>query len=199
MDKTYIKQFLNTHYWFNYQSFYKHIAENPEILKALEVGVWKGHSISFLTKEFLRNGKEDFEIIAVDIWGDWGAIPNQSFPELPYIYDIYNLNLELQDVRKYIRDIKEQSDLAANLFEDGYLDFIFIDANHEYEYVRKDILAWLPKVRRGGILAGHDYASEPNVITKDMVENVRGAVDDLFTEGLLPKPIIEGCVWKVTL
>jgi hypothetical protein len=37
------------------------------------------------------------------------------------------------------------------------LDFCFIDENHSYKSVREDVLMWLPKIKKGGILAGHDY------------------------------------------
>ena len=46
--------------------------------------------------------------------------------------------------------------------EDGSLDFVFIDASHEYEHVKADILKWYPKVKNGGVLAGHDcYPNNP--------------------------------------
>ena len=47
---------------------------------------------------------------------------------------------------------------------------MFIDANHEYEYVYNDINNWFPKVKRGGIISGDDYFGE----------NVKRAVDDYF-------------------
>jgi predicted O-methyltransferase YrrM len=54
---------------------------------------------------------------------------------------------------------------AAGLFKDESLDAVFIDADHSYEAVKMDIQNWMPKVRRGGILAGHDYNSAwPGVI-----------------------------------
>jgi predicted O-methyltransferase YrrM len=46
---------------------------------------------------------------------------------------------------------------AVHLFKDESLDGVFIDADHSYEAVKKDIADWIPKIRRGGILAGHDY------------------------------------------
>ncbi len=49
---------------------------------------------------------------------------------------------------------------AAQHVPDGTLDFIFIDANHDYEYVKQDLEVWAPKVRPGGIFSGHDYRWE---------------------------------------
>lgn len=46
---------------------------------------------------------------------------------------------------------------AAQWVEDGSLDFVFIDGNHQYPDVKQDIADWYPKVRKGGILSGHDY------------------------------------------
>lgn len=46
--------------------------------------------------------------------------------------------------------------------KDGALDLVFIDADHSYEGVKRDIAAWLPKVRPGGWLGGHDYRNSGN-------------------------------------
>lgn len=56
------------------------------------------------------------------------------------------------------RFLKKYSVEASASFEDGTLDFVYIDANHSEPYVSQDIEAWTPKVRSGGIVAGHDYA-----------------------------------------
>jgi predicted O-methyltransferase YrrM len=53
----------------------------------------------------------------------------------------------------------ESSEAAAN-FADGSIDFVFIDACHLYSRVTKDIDAWLPKVRSGGLICGHDFEYE---------------------------------------
>lgn len=46
---------------------------------------------------------------------------------------------------------------AASHFADASLDFVYLDANHSYLAVRDDLRAWYPKVKPGGLLAGHDY------------------------------------------
>ena len=53
--------------------------------------------------------------------------------------------------------IRAESSSAANLFQNQSLDFVYIDANHRYDYVKEDLQLWFPKVRVGGVLAGHDY------------------------------------------
>jgi predicted O-methyltransferase YrrM len=60
---------------------------------------------------------------------------------------------------------------AVSLYENRSLDFIFIDASHEYEDVKKDIIAWYPKLKLGGIIAGHDYTS---------YDGVKKAVDEIL-------------------
>lgn len=83
---------------------------------------------------------------------------------------------------------------AAPLLKDGYFDYIYIDARHDYCAVQEDIEAYWPKVRPGGILAGHDYITAPEamaVLGQERMEDwsrcedgreepraVKGAVDD---------------------
>jgi len=53
--------------------------------------------------------------------------------------------------------VQETSVKAAQRFDDGFFDFVYIDADHRYEFVKKDLRAWWPKLKVGGIFAGHDY------------------------------------------
>ena len=48
-------------------------------------------------------------------------------------------------------------DDAVDLFDDLSLDFVYVDGEHSYEAVSKDISDWWPKISPGGVLAGHDY------------------------------------------
>jgi hypothetical protein len=53
--------------------------------------------------------------------------------------------------------LREKSMNVVDDFKDKSLDFLFIDGNHEFDYVMQDIIRWVPKVRSGGMIAVHDY------------------------------------------
>ena len=57
--------------------------------------------------------------------------------------------------------IRKYSDKAHTHFENESLDFIYIDGNHSYEAVKKDLELWYPKLKKGGIIAGDDYTFLP--------------------------------------
>jgi len=65
-------------------------------------------------------------------------------------------------MKRYIRRgkfiiVKKDSLEAVEDFEDGSLDFVYIDANHHFNAVVQDLIHWSRKVRKGGIISGHDY------------------------------------------
>lgn len=55
-----------------------------------------------------------------------------------------------------IKALKGLSWEMASKVEDVSLDFVFIDASHDYDSVMKDLRAWDPKIKKGGIMCGHD-------------------------------------------
>lgn len=79
--------------------------------------------------------------------------------------------------------IRDTSENGARLFNDEYFDFAYIDANHSYESCLHDLNLWFPKVKKGGVIAGHDYMSRiPNVnapSNKSLID-VKSAVDEFF-------------------
>lgn len=70
--------------------------------------------------------------------------------------------------------IRKFSTDAVEDFEDNSLDFVYIDGNHEYRHTVNDIALWTPKVKIGGIVAGHDYIKRKN---PDYLMGVVPAVD----------------------
>ena len=79
---------------------------------------------------------------------------------------------------KNVRIIRKYSMDALKQFKDRSLDFVYIDANHTLPYIMQDIVGWTRKVRKGGIVAGHDYLEPP--LESDKV-HVRQAVME-YTE-----------------
>lgn len=77
--------------------------------------------------------------------------------------------------------LKMSSVDAARQINDGSMDFVFLDGDHSYEGLKADIAAWLPKVRKGGWIGGHDIDNpEPPF---DFT-GVRKAVDEAFPGGV---------------
>ncbi|KKK91163.1 hypothetical protein LCGC14_2715710 [marine sediment metagenome] len=151
----------------NYHEFYDWISEREDFKKFVEVGVWKGQGVVHLANALIDRGRDDFEIIAVDLFEDlWKYKDYEKKYEGYKVKDIHKMfEYNTRPVKDYITKVKGYSDKVADKYEDESIDFVFIDADHEQEQVRADILAWLPKVRKGGIISGHDYvASQQGVI-----------------------------------
>ena len=165
------EKMLKTNNWFNYQDFYKNMASIKKYKTYVELGVWKGHSVSYLASKL--KGR-DVKIYAVDIFEEWDK-NKKVLDEVKYITELYNENLIKEGVRNMITDIRSISWDAADNFKEGGVDFVFIDADHSYKSVIKDIKAWLPKIKNGGIISGHDYFTSPGV--KSAVDELLGEVE----------------------
>ena len=121
----------------------------PKGGKIVELGCQKGKSITTIC---LGSGSTD--VTVVDKW--CGNVNEQKrFHGLIDIIDfIYNLDRGVGFVPTIIYDDTWN---ASKRFEDESIDFIYIDAEHKFEYVYRDIVNWYPKMKKGGIFAGHDY------------------------------------------
>ena len=159
--------------WFSYPNLYSAVVKRfPSGSRFVEVGCWKGKSAVYMCVE-IANSNKDIEFFCVDTWE--GSVEHEGMKELPKLYDIFIDNM--RPVGKYYFPLKMTSLEAAEKFKDNSLDFVFIDASHEYEDVRDDILAWYPKVKPSGIIAGHDYYHEEY----DWFPGVKQAVNELLT------------------
>jgi hypothetical protein len=111
--------------------------------------------------EIINSGKK----IQFDCVDTWEGDPNeQGHMEDEHVREgkLYEHFLDnMKPVEGYYRPVRASSTEAANLYEDGSLDFVFIDAAHDYDNVKADIAAWFPKVKEGGLIGGHDWGHPP--------------------------------------
>ncbi len=122
----------------------KHRCEIPIMLRAVgvknicEVGVDQGANLKLLATA------DPKYLVGVDVW--LNGIPKK--------------------VRKFVKNSKCKirllhmySKKAHKYFGNEFFDYIYIDANHKEKFVAQDIKMWWPKVKKGGIFAGHDFTT----------------------------------------
>jgi Methyltransferase domain len=155
-------------------SYYQVMADRlPVDAQCVELGVCYGRSLLFLAAELYGRKKHLARVWGVDTWGDppatqAGGGPSVSFRECLQALLIHAQYGELDMVHL----VRADSGQAARLMDAASLDLVFIDADHTYEAVRRDIHAWVTRIKPGGTLAGHDYGEHcPGVIQ---------AVDEAF-------------------
>ncbi len=119
--------------------------------RIVELGSAHGRSIVFLASKLLEQNKGGVELYAIDQWGGgWVEAARDIFKHAT------------KEELAMVRFARLSSDQGSRLFEDDSLDVVFIDADHSYEAVKDDFRYWLPKVKPGGLLCGHDYSEKDN-------------------------------------
>lgn len=148
--------------YFSFEDIYRRMVEIfPSGSTFVEVGVLHGQSLAYLGVEVVNSGKE-IQIIGIDNfkWSDKQLEKARN-------------NLLPLSGKTRVALLVDTSDGATDLFADGLIEFVFIDADHSYDAVRRDIAAWLSKIRPGGVIGGHDYC-------KNSFPGVVQAVDEAF-------------------
>jgi len=146
--------------WFDFEDVYRRMVnEAPSQAYFVEVGAFLGKSTSFMAVE-ISNSRKDIRFDVVDTWD--GSLEHQQGAEHERttvlegtLFDNFKRNMK--PVAHIIAPVRAPSLEAANRYDDRSLDFVFLDAAHDYENVKADIVAWRPKVKPGGYLGGHDY------------------------------------------
>jgi len=155
--------------WFSYPNLYKKMVEKfPSGSKFVEIGSWKGKSSAYMAVE-IANSYKNIEFSCVDTWE--GSIEHQDRNDLDSLYNTFIENMK--PLEKYYSSLRMASLDAVNRFEDDSLDFVFIDASHEYEDVKNDIIHWMPKLKETGIIGGDDYGNR-------YFPGVKKAVEEIF-------------------
>lgn len=77
---------------------------------------------------------------------------------------------KLSHFKNRIRWVRKLSEDAIHTFPDDFFDFVYVDGNHDYAFVKKDLKGYWQKVRKGGILGGHDFCGDFAGVVKAVVE-----------------------------
>jgi len=154
-----------------YKSFLINIAdEKVKDATIVEIGSWVGKSTLYMAEliEYFLDKKvspetKSIKFINIDPfvadvtinsiggyeWNESTAGTKQAAKEA-----FYN---NIKTHKKFIETREEYSPSAAESFENESIDCVWVDALHDYDSVLKDLTAWYPKVKKGGILGGHDF------------------------------------------
>lgn len=120
----------------------------------VEVGVWRGDF-----SEQLLETTELRTLVSVDAWDAKFCKAKWTQKDLDEAYN--ECRKRLSKFHERSRIIKATSVEAAAMFEDKSLDFVYIDAGHDYDSVKQDLEVWWPKLRKDALFAGHDYFNRP--------------------------------------
>jgi len=115
--------------------------------KGAEIGVADGRFSKILCEEI-----PELQLECIDLWEPYEA----SWRSQKYQDKTYEEAFE--KLKPYNTNLIRKPSIEASLFiVDGDLDFVFIDGSHTFDHVMTDIIIWSRKVRKGGIVSGHDY------------------------------------------
>ena len=131
--------------WKEYPVLLKELGFN----KGVEIGVYKGQYSACL-----KQANSNLDLTGVDAWTVYKDYKDYGVTDLES-----TAQKEASDrANKYgFKLIKGWSMDAVKQFEDESLDFVFIDGNHDFQHVVEDVAAWSKKVKKGGIVSGHDF------------------------------------------
>lgn len=117
---------------------------------AVEIGSYSGEGTIVLAKHFK-------DVLAVDPWLNGYDINDVASSQCPmkFVFEAFEERTKGMTNVRYSRG---KSLDALEFVKDGELDFIYIDGDHRYEAVVADLKGWQPKLRAGGVMAGHDWS-----------------------------------------
>lgn len=145
-----------------------------EVKSIVEIGVFQGKTSIEFRKFF-----PDALLYLIDPWKLYDDyLTQEAGPRSLIPVDYENAYQSLRKIFSQdpkVKILRKTSVEALSDVPDG-VDLVFIDGNHSYSYVKQDIEVWLPKVRHGGILSGHDY--------NNLFPGVIQAVDEFFQQDI---------------
>jgi len=152
--------------------------------RIVEIGCWKGKSTGAILSGFDISN----DIFCVDPWCE-EITQDEHYRGSDSAFNLFKEHTSRFDIKPNI--IRNISSIAVEEFEDSSLDWVFIDGDHSTSAVLEDLKLWSKKIKRGGILSGHDW----------QFDTVKKAIDQfgLKIDGITTHPDkngnLTGSIW----
>ena len=191
--------------WFDFDDLYRRAVKtctrNVGASTFVEVGTFLGRSLAYLGVEIV-NSKKPIKLVSVDhseilelppaFFENLDAAAKNMFKKCEPWEGFHVQEIIRRNMRKCVlaglqhESMWTDSTRAAYAFEPGSVDFVFLDAAHDYDGIKSEIQAWLPRLRKRGVIAGHDHTA--------LFPGVKQAVDELLPGA----EIVRSSFWKQT-
>jgi len=162
------------------------LAMIPDQGVCAEIGVWKGD----FAQEILDHARPS-KLYLIDPWkfeatsdyeNAWyGGADAKSQQDMDAIHDAVAARFASQIKRGVVEIVRQPSTEAAAAIEPASLDWVYIDGNHQYEFVIEDLRLFYERLRSGGVLAGDDYGTKgwwDHGVTRAVDEFAKAHADD---------------------
>ena len=143
----------------------KQLLNNREDLNIVEIGCYRGESTMIINSCFTNA-----TINCVDPWVQYreeGSTYDLDEQERELILAEQHFDSNIASLPN-IKKNKMSSLAFSDTVQNEFLDLVYIDGDHSYSAVKQDIIAWLPKIKVGGVISGHDFAWE--MVRKAVIE-----------------------------
>ncbi len=185
----YVKKIPEIEGWFSNEAelFYRSLVKPIKNGTIVEIGSWKGRSISYIGKVCMVNNTR---LYCIDWWNGSSDEFNDRYKqmlekenvELTFRYNLLSLGINAVH-------LKTTSLEASQYFKDEKIDLVFLDGSHDYSAVKADAEVWFKKLINGGILAGHDFSEKHHGVIR--------AIEDFVDKNKLKLSKGAGTIWYI--
>ncbi len=165
------------------------LSEKDVSINYLEIGVFKGETIIDMSKSYCKHPES--KMYCVDPWIDYDEYPEYK-GKIDIIYKLFVENMNKENLWDKIIVHRDFSHNVVPTFEDNFFDIAFIDGNHESDFVYRDGIMVLQKMKSGGTIIFDDYDWRETKIGIDKfinenlskLKNVRSNTFQMFVDKL---------------
>jgi predicted O-methyltransferase YrrM len=147
----------------------------------VEIGAFKGKSTCFIAEGI---GPKQIQFFTIDTWYNDTMQEGRQDVFADFLKNIAPYKNKIQPLRGYSYEVRKDWP------DERKIDFLWIDGDHSYKGVKRDISDWIPLVKKNSFVCFHDYRDAPGV---------KKAVDEITADGTIRFIKTEGCIYAAKL